>query len=145
MANPLISTGVLNRLKTGVIVPAFPQLNVTASFLAEEGISLRLNGPITTRVQAMTGTVPSPEPFVPVVVTINLLKSQPLSGLYKAQMEDTALIGDITVRGDTRVLPPYNLLNCSIDEVGELTFNGKTVGYAVTIGGNWIVNNALWN
>lgn len=145
MANPLADLGVLNRLRASVLIPAFPQLNVTASFLGEEGIALRLNGPVTTRIQAMTGSVPSPEPFVPTTVTINLLKSQFLSSLYKGQMEANSLIGDLTVRPDARTLTPYFLSNCSIDEVAELMFNGKLAGYAVSIGGNWNVNNELWN
>lgn len=146
MANPLIDLGQLNRLRTSVIIQQFPELNVSVSYLGEEGIGLRMNGPVTTRVAAMSGTVPSPEPYVPIVVTINLLKSQPLSALYKAQMETLSVIGDITVRPDVNrgALTPYLLSNCSIDEVAELVFNGRVAGYAVSIGGNWNINNALW-
>lgn len=145
MANPLISLGVLNRLRTNVTFAAFPELNVIASFLGEEGVGLRLNGPTTTRIQAMTGSVPSPEPYVPVVLTINLLKSQPLASVYKAQMEASALVGDLIVRGDSRALSSYYLSNCSLDEVGELRFNGRDAGWVVSIGGNWNVNNSQWN
>lgn len=146
MANPLIDLGQLNRLKTGVLIPLFPELNVTASYLGEEGVNLRLNGPVTTRVNAMTGSVPSPEPYVPVVLVIHLVKSQPLSALYKAQMELSSLLGDLTVRADVaKGLTPYYLSNCSIDNVGELTFNGRSIDYGVEIGGNWNVNNSLWN
>lgn len=146
MANPLIDLGQLNRLKTAMLVRNFPELNVTASYLGEEGIGLRLNGPVTTRVPAMTGSVPSPEPYVPIVVTVNLLKSQPLSALYQAQMLVTTVIGDLVVRPDVaRGLGPYYLSNCSIDDVAELQFNGKVAGYAVSIGGNWNINNTLWN
>src|ERR1700743_1723349 len=108
MANPLIDLGQLNRLKTSVLIPNFPELNVTVSYLGEEGINLRLNGPVTTRVPAMTGSVPSPEPYAPVTLVIHLVKSQTLSVLYKAQMEDLALIGDLTVRPDVlKGLPAY--------------------------------------
>ena len=146
MTNPLIALGQLNRLKTSVLLVNFPQLNVTASYLGEEGINLRMNGPATTRVQAMTGSVPSPEPYVPVTLVIHLVKSQPLSAAYQAQMQDTTLIGDLTVRPDVvKGLGPYLLTNCSIDTVGELTFNGKSIDYGIEIGGNWNVNAALWN
>lgn len=146
MANPLIDLGQLNRLKTSVLVSNFPQLNVTASFLGEEGVNLRMNGPVTTRIAAMTGSVPSPEPYVPVTLVIHLVKSQSLSALFQTQMQSTALIGDVTVRPDVvRGLGVYYLSNCSIDNVGELTFNGKSIDYGVEIGGNWYVNSALWN
>lgn len=146
MANPLIDLGQLNRLRTSVLIPNFPELNVTASWLGKEGVNLRMNGPVTTRVPAMTGSVPSPEPYVPVTLVIHLVKSQTLSVLYKAQMEDLALIGDLTVRPDVlKGLPAYYLTNCSIDNVGELTFNGESIDYGVEIGGNWNVNNSLWN
>lgn len=145
MGNPLQDLGVLNRLRTNITINDFPELNVTASFLGEAGIGLRLNGPVTTRLGAMTGTVPSPEPYVPVVLTIGLLKSQFIAGLYKAQMEDLSLIGDLIVRGDARTLPGWYLSNCSIDDVGEQTYNGKSADFVVTINGNWLINNSLWN
>jgi hypothetical protein len=144
MANPLQSLGVLNRLRANITLNDFPELNVIASFLGEAGIGLRMNGPATTRIPAMTGTVPSPEPYVPLTLTINLLKSQPLAGLYKRQMEDTTLVGDLIVRGDARTLPSYYLSNCSIDDVAELAFSGRDAGWNVSISGNWNVNNAQW-
>lgn len=144
MADPLVAQGTLNRLRGSVIIPAFPQLNVTASYLGEEGITLRLNAPVTTRVNTMTGSVTSPEPYVPVTLTVNLLKTQFLSDLYKNQMELSSLLGPLTVRPDAKTLSPYNLLNTSIDEVGELTFNGKSAGFGVMIGGYYLVNAAIW-
>lgn len=146
MANPLIDLGQLNRLKTSVLIANFPELNVSASFLGEEGVNLRMNAAVTTRLPAMTGSVPSPEPYVPVTLVIHLIKSQPLSALFQAQMQDISVIGDLVVRPDVVAgLGPYYLSNCSIDNVGELSFNGRSIDYGVEIGGNWNVNSALWN
>lgn len=143
--NPLIAQGTLSRIRASVLFNSFPQLNVTAPFLGEEGISLRLNGPSTTRINTMTGTVTSLEPYIPTVLTIGLLKTQFLSDLFKQQMETLSTIGDCVVRPDSRVLSPYPLYNCSIDDVNELSFNGKSAGWIVTVGGYYLVNSAAWN
>lgn len=145
MANPLVSQGVLNRLRASVVWPAFPGLNVTAPFLGEEGIRLTLEGESTTFINTMTGAVTSPEPYMAVSLVINLLKTQPLANAYKAQMEIAALLGEGTVRPDASTLSPYQLINCAIESVRELNFSGRDAGFAVTIKGYYTVNNALFN
>lgn len=145
MANPLIAQGTLNRLRGSIVWQDNPQLNVTASFLGEAGIGLRMAGPVTTRINTMTGSVTSPEPYAPIVLTLNLLRTQSLADLYKQQMELLSTIGGATFRPDAKTLSPYVLFNCSIDDVGELTVNGKDAGYVVTCGGYWLINSQLWD
>ena len=145
MSNPLIAQGTLNRLRGSVVWRSLPQLNVTASFLGEAGIGLRLAGPATTRINTMAGSVTSGEPYIPIVLTCNLLRTQALADGYKQQMEALSTIGDGVVRTDSRTLSPFALFNCSIDEVGDLAINGKDAGYVVTIGGYYLVNASLWD
>jgi hypothetical protein len=143
--NPLIDQGVLNRLKASVVWTAFPQLNVTASFLDKEGISLRLEGQSSMQHETMTGLVQSPEPYLPISVVISLLRTQALSELYKAQMEFNSLIGQGTVWPDvTTGLSSYQLQNVSIQSVGDLLLNGSTPIFGITCRGYYVVNNALW-
>lgn len=143
-SNPQVPQGTLNRLRGSVVIPAFPSLNVTASFLGPAGISLSLEGETTSITPTLTGTVTSPEPFQMATVTINLLKTQNLSALYKAQIENDARIGDITVTPDASTLPPYIIKNCAIESVRELSFNGRDAGFGVTLKGYYLVNNSLW-
>lgn len=144
--NPLIDTGVLNRLRGAVVWTNFPGLNVTASFLDKEGIRLALEGEASTQHAVMAGIVQSPEPYLPISVTINLLKTQTLSDLYKSQMEANSLIGPGTVFPDVSTgLSPYQLLNMSIQSTPDLSFAGDSPRYSVVCKGYYVINNALWN
>lgn len=142
--NPLVAQGVINRLRASVVWNAIPDLNVTPSYLGEEGISLRLEGDATTRMNTMTGTVTSPEPYMPATVTIALIRSQFLADLYKQQMETNTLLGDCTIRPDASTLSPYQIYNCSLSSVNELQFNGRNAGWVVTATGFYLLNSVLW-
>lgn len=144
MANPLIAQGTLNRLRASVFIVDFPELNVSASYLGDAGITLSLDGDSTVMLQAMTGMVTSPEPFLPATITMNLLKTQSLSDLYKEQMENNTLIGDVTVTPDSIALGDYQITNCALSSVRELQLNGKDAGYVVTIKGTYNINDELW-
>jgi hypothetical protein len=143
--NPLIAQGTLNRLRAHVVWTAFPALNVTASYLGKEGVRLALEGESTTFIPTMAGAVTSPEPYMQINLTINLLKTQPLANLYKAQLEQNALIGTGTVWPDVTTLAPYNIINCAIESVRELAFSGEDPLWAVAIKGYYLVNSNLWD
>lgn len=144
-SNPLIAQGTLNRLLGSAVVTDTPALNVTASYLGKEGISLRLEGKASIPIPTMTGTVQSPEPYMMVTLTIALLKTQGLAAQFKAAMESNAVIGDMVITPDASTLPVYQLTNCAITEVGELKFNGSTADYGVVIEGYYLINDNLWN
>jgi hypothetical protein len=144
-SNPLISQGSLNRLRANLIVPGFPELNVTASFLGKAGISLALEGEATVFIPTMTGAVTSPEPYMMIGLTVNLIKSQSLSDQYKKKMEKSALIGNTTVITDSSTLGSYPLTNCGVQSVRELNFSGDDAGFIITIKGYYLVNSDMWN
>jgi hypothetical protein len=143
--NPLIPQGTLNRLRASVVWTDFPNLNVTAPFLNKEGIRLALDGEATTFVQTMTGAVTSPEPYQMITLTMNILKTNGLAAQYQSQMQDTTVLGNGTVITDTTSLPVFPIVNCALEGVRELNLSGEDAGFAVTIRGYWLVNNALWN
>ena len=146
MGNPLIDQGVLNRIKATVTWANFPNLNATAPYLDKGGITLRKEGEATLQHGTMTGLVQSPEPYMPISIVIELLKTQSLSDDYKSQMEDNTVLGGGTVYPDVSTgLTPYALNNMAIQSVGELLLNGTTPVWAVTCRGYWITNNALFD
>ena len=77
--NPLIDQGFLNRVKGQVVFTNFPSLNVTAPYLGREGINMRPTGNAAAQLGTLTGTVPSPECYMPVTLAIALLKN-PIAG-----------------------------------------------------------------
>jgi hypothetical protein len=144
-SNPMIPQGTLNRLRGTVNFAANPQLNVTAPYLGKAGITMSLEGESTLMIPTMSGTVTSPEPYMMVSCVVNILKTQNLASVFKAQMEKTTVIGDVVVTSDTTTLPTYYLNNCAIESVREMSFNGEDAGFAITIKGYYIINNDSWS
>lgn len=145
MPNPLVAQGSLNKVRASITWPSFPALNVTAPYLGKNGIRLTLQGVSTLYLPTMTGAVTSQEPYMMIEMVINLIKPQALANLYKQQMETSSLIGDGTVRPDAVALGVYPITNAAIQGVRELDFSGEHEGFAVTIGGYYLVNAALFN
>ncbi len=143
--NPLVPQGTLNRLRGSVIWNDFPSLNVTAPFLGRAGISLSLEGNTTVFLQTMTGAVTSQEPYMMFTATINLIKAQSFSDLYKQQWETSSQLGGGTIRPDASTLSPFQVLNCAIEGVGPMSFNGEDAGIGISLRGYYLVNQNLWN
>jgi hypothetical protein len=145
MPNPLVDQGTLNRIRASIVFPSTPQLNVTSPYLAREGIRLALEGNATDYFGTMTGAVPSPSPYQLVTLTINLIKSQPLSNVYKAQFELNTLVGAATVRPDSVTLGVYDLLGVVLETVREMTYAGEDPSYSVTARGYYLVNSFMFD
>ncbi len=60
--SPLVSQGTISRIRGSLIVPNFPNLNITAPYLGKMGIHLSFEGSATPMIDTMTGRVTSPEP-----------------------------------------------------------------------------------
>ena len=147
MANPLVAQGTLNRLRASVVWVNYPQLNVTASYLGQNGIRLSLDGVATTFLPTMTGAVTSPEPYMMMSMQIHLLKTQQLADLYKQQMERDAKLGDGTIWPDVTAggISNYQIINTAIESVTDLSFAGTDASFMVTIRGYYLTNSSLWN
>ena len=145
IGNPQIPQGIINLVRATVQVPSFQNLNVTAPFLGSGGITISWNGPATTFINTLTGRVTSPEPYQPVTVAMHLIKSQVLATQWENQRVGLTLIGNILVFTDAAALPAYAFSNCAIENVGAITANGKSSEYEVTVGGTYIINNALFS
>jgi len=144
-ANPLVDQGTLNRIRGSVVLAGFPSLNVTAPFLGKAAISIALQGESTVFIPTLTGAVTSPEPYMIAMVTVHLLKTQQLSGLYKQRMELDARVGQMQVIPDASNFPNYDFFNCAISSVREMSMAGDDAGFVVSMHGYYNVNSTLWN
>lgn len=142
--NPLIQLGQLNRVRGSVSFPNFSGLNVTAPYLAPEGIMFTRKGQTTTNLPAMVGIVPSQEPYQMVGLAISLLRTVGLAQVFETQLQNNSYLGPATVRPDAATLSPYNFLAVSIIDIGELRFNGTTPIYGVELEGYYPVNSSMF-
>jgi hypothetical protein len=142
--NPKIAQGALNKVMASVVFTDNSDLNVTAANLGKAGVSLSFQGNMAELIGTMTGTVPSPEPYVQAELTINVLKTQGVSDVYKQAWEDNSVIGDLVITPDTATLGKFQLVNSAIMTVQELAFAGTDPVMQVRIQGSYEVNNSLW-
>lgn len=144
MASPLNPLGTLNRLRGSVTFPLFPQLNITAPFLGDEGINMTPGGDTADVIGTMTGTVQSPAPYQMYTVEVQLLKSQSFSDIFKRKIETDTDVGTFVVRPDAPTLSNYTIQNGVIINAGPGRLNGRDVGYRVTLSGFYLINASLY-
>ena len=143
--NPQTPQGVLNLLRASASILSLPQLNVTASNLAEWLIALTFEGDASGYIPVTTGAVPSPYPYMMVNTALHIVRSQALANAWKQQVETFTTIGDIVVQGDASTLENYYLSNCTIMNVDSLSFAGRDASFTVNIRGTYYVNATMWN
>ena len=144
MGNPLVPQGFLNRVRGALSVTGVPALNVTASYLGKDGISMRPDNAATDIIQTMTGTVGSQTPYQQVTVTVHLLKTQGLGASYQQRFATDTALGEVVITPDATTFGNFTLLNCYLLNFNELPFNGMDAGYVVTIGGYLTTNDNMW-
>lgn len=145
MPNPMIPVGVLNRVRASIKFTDHSELNVSASFLAKEGVELIFQGNMTDFLPAMTGAVQSPQPYMIMQVKVHLLRSQALGAQYKAQWEANTAIGDAKVYSDSSTFGDFTVLNTAITNVQDMSFAGGEPGVAITITGTYYINSEMWD
>lgn len=143
--NPLIPQGVLNRVRASVSVINTPALNITASNMGKEMLSLAFDGDASGYIPTATGAVPTPEPYRMATVTVHLLRTQSLSALWKSQEELSTSIGDINVSTNASTLTDYALTNCTIIGIADLNLSGEDAGYVLRIKGTYLINSSMWS
>lgn len=144
MANPLVPQGFLNRVRGALSVTDTPALNVSAPYLAKDGISLRPDGPATDIIPTMTGTVGSQAPYQQVTLTVHLLKTQGLGESYRQRFLTDTSQGEIVVTPDSTTFGNITLLNCYLVNFNELAFSGMDPAFVVTISGYMNTNDNMW-
>jgi hypothetical protein len=143
--NPHITQGNLNRVRATVLVNSNATLNITPPYLGKAGISVAFEGDANSIIPAMTGIVNSPEPYIIGTIAVDLLKTNGIAEIWREQMENSALIGNVVIIPDTSALVKFTFTNCSIVTVGDMPFNGTSAGWGIVIKGQYDINNAMWN
>ncbi|PIJ48961.1 hypothetical protein BL250_16630 [Erwinia sp. OLTSP20] len=141
----MIPVGTLNRVRASIKFTDHAELNVSASYLAKEGIELTFQGNMTDFLPAMTGAVQSPQPYMIMQAKVHLLRSQSLGSQYKTQWEANSAIGDAQVYSDSKVFGDFQLLNTAITSVADMSFAGGEPGVALTITGTYYINSEMWD
>lgn len=144
MGNPLVPQGFLNRVRGALSVTDVPALNVTASYLGKDGISMRPDNAATDIIPTMTGTVGSQTPYQQVTVTVHLLRTQGLGASYQQRFATDTALGEVVITPDATTFGNFTLLNCYLLNFNELPFNGMDAGFVVTIGGYLPANDNMW-
>ena len=144
MANPNLIPSPLNRVRANVSIPDNANLNVTASYLGADGISVTFQGAIATQLMGLTSTINSEEPYVPTQVRISLVKSLALTGQWMTQIQNAPTLGTLTIQSDTAEFPAITLYNTVITNIADVSMAGKQAEFVITISGYWSVSNDLW-
>ena len=144
MANPNFIPAPINRLVASVVWNDFTQLNITPSQLMPEAVELSFNGAPTVNIPALTNVVPSQEPYIQIDMVANIIKTSPLASLFKSQMELSSYLGSCTVRSDAISLGTFQFENVSIVRVERMSFGGREAGFALSFGGVYQINAAMW-
>ncbi|KAB0559445.1 hypothetical protein [Pantoea stewartii] len=141
----MIPVGVLNRVRASIKFTDHSELNVSASYLAKEGVELVFQGNMTDFLPAMTGAVQSPQPYMIMQAKVHLLRSQALGAQYKTQWEANTAIGDAKVYSDSSTFGDFEVMNTAITNVQDMSFAGGEPGVAITITGTYYINSEMWD
>lgn len=142
--NQYTDQGTLDRLRGTVTVTNIPTLNVTGDFLGVGGITIAPSGNVTDFINTMTGRVASSVPYIPVEVTINMIRSQTLAAAWYNQARTNSLLGDMTITPDVTTFPNITLRNCGITTLPSQSYAGTDPSFDIVISGYMIVNSNLW-
>lgn len=137
--------GNLNRLLTSLIVTSSPSLSISNYSMGRGLLTLSRQDPANIRIDANTGSVNSPQPYQKAQVSIQILKTTGSAAqAWENQMLSSVLIGDIEVYTDSTTFESFKLLNCSIENIQEGTFDGNSATVDLMIVGDMQINNAFW-
>jgi hypothetical protein len=141
---PLSTQGNLNRVLTHVVIPGFPQLSVSAPFMAKTMATVTFDGPFVDQIPTATGVVNSPAPYVMAQVIFNILRSQAIAAAWMTQLQVQSVLGAVTIFSDATTFPEITLLNASVIEVTPGPFDGTDPTTQITVKGVFPINAALW-
>jgi hypothetical protein len=116
-------------------------LNIIPTDLGEDMIQITVDEESVTRLPTATGTVASGNMFVPVTITLPILKTSGADLLYKKKwMSNGVISGSVDIYDDVNKAWTVTSLSMSL---GQFNANGKEAFRIYTIKGNMEVNTNL--
>ena len=116
-------------------------LNLIPSDLGEDMISVSFDSEAVRRLKTAVGTIASPELFVDVSLTLNILKTSPQYATYKSRVgQNTIISGNITLYDDAN--QEWNFLRVSLKPSG-FSSSGRDATVPFMLQANWPVNTKL--
>jgi|ERR1700744_428115 len=144
--NPLIDQGTLNRVRCSIIVASYPNLNITSGYMSKQSLArISFDGNFNEQIPTATGVVNSPEPYAMGSVAVNLLRTTALAAAWRAQWENTTIIGSITIYSDTAAFPAFTLRSSAIQHFDPNAFDGNDPASALMLRGVYDINTTLWS
>lgn len=129
----------LNKLYTKAVFSEDSNMNVVASDMGENQITISLQENIVERLRTATGTVGSLNIFVPVDITIEILKTSPAYENYIKRCNENGYIGgSVTIYDDVNNEHTFSEVTITTQEFPSM--NGSNPAHTFTIQANWNVN-----
>jgi hypothetical protein len=145
MANPQITQGVLNRVRTSAIIPGNTSLNITAPYMGKSFIVVNFEGNFVEQIETGTGAVRSPEPYVMATATVGLLRTQSLAANWMAQAQEDGYVGLVNLHADSSAFPVLTLNEAVIRSIEPGAFDGSDPVVRLTLRGIFYVNANMWS
>lgn len=145
MATPQLVVGQINKALASVNWTNVPALNVAVGNMGMEQFRLAIEGAASNAIGVAAGIVQSPELYQMATITIPVLKHQPLSWAYKAQIENNSYLGPCVARTDGVGYPAYDLLGMAFAGIREISTDGRDATIVYTFRGVYQVNAGVWS
>lgn len=137
-----MSMPILNKLLSKVIFSDATQLNVSASDLGEQMISVSIEDDVVSRLRAATGTVASASIYVQLNINIHVLKTSPVFESYAKAILGNAIVGGtVTVYDDRGVAYTGKDVSLNLKEIPNMNGTEPAVNFIVQC--NLPVNTGL--
>jgi hypothetical protein len=142
---PFVPQGTLNRVRCSVVIPGFPNLNITSPYMGKSFARIQFQGSYAELIGTATGGVQSPEPYVMANISIGLLRTQSLAAAWQAQALTNTNIGGISVYSDSAAFPTLSFDNSIINDIDPGAFDGTDPVVRLTLKGIYYINSDMWN
>jgi hypothetical protein len=145
MANPFLAAGPLNRVRSHIVIPGTPTLNITPQFMGKSFVRIEPEGDWNQQIEVGTGVVNSPEPYIMITITVGILRTQGLAAAWLAQAQNTTILGDVTVYPDTSAFPSFTTNDTGIRSIDPGAFDGTDPIVRLVLRGSYNINSSLWS
>ncbi len=144
MALSPLNLNIINKTLTKIAFNDYPSLNVNASHLSAEGISLNIDSPSTTPLDGMTQVVQSVQAYMKLSITINILKTSNLYMEWFSQVMQSCYVGSVTLYCDSKSMTELTIQNCAISSLDSIALNGTTAYVPFKVTGSIDINKSCW-